>query len=455
MEIILLAAGAAGMYCGSCLRDNALARAMMRIGHHVTLVPLYTPLRTDGPDESVGRVFYGGINVYLAQMSRTLRRLPGPIHWLLNRPALLRWTGRLAGTTSPEMLGELTVSILAGPRGRQADELRRLLAFLGDGRRPDAVILPNAMFLGLAEPIRNALGCAVVCELTGEDIFLQSLPARHQQRARELICKGAEYVDALIATSAYYAGLMQDYLGPVRPRIDVVTPGVDPELFAEGPEVAPQCRPDRPTVGYMARCSPDKGLGDLVDAFERLRDMPGLQDARLIVGGWVSPSGADRQWYDKMAERVGQRFPPDAVELRGEVDLAGKLALLRQADVLCVPTARPEPKGLFALEAWAGARPFAGYAHGSLPELLAMTEHEDVVAGALSPPGDSKALAETLEGLLGDEDSRRAMGAAGLMAARRLFTADRMAADMGELLRSLALRADDASSNVHGSTLHE
>ena len=37
------------MYCGSCLRDNALAAELLRQGHDCILVPLYTPLRTDEP----------------------------------------------------------------------------------------------------------------------------------------------------------------------------------------------------------------------------------------------------------------------------------------------------------------------------------------------------------------------------------------------------------------------
>ena len=60
MKIAYIAAGAAGMYCGSCLRDNAVASALMRLGHEVTLVPLYTPLRLDREDVTGSRVFFGG-----------------------------------------------------------------------------------------------------------------------------------------------------------------------------------------------------------------------------------------------------------------------------------------------------------------------------------------------------------------------------------------------------------
>ena len=47
MRIAYVGAGAAGMYCGSCLHDNTLAAALMQLGHEVVLLPTYTPMRTD------------------------------------------------------------------------------------------------------------------------------------------------------------------------------------------------------------------------------------------------------------------------------------------------------------------------------------------------------------------------------------------------------------------------
>ena len=39
MRILSITAGAAGMYCGSCFLDNALAAELVARGHDVTLVP--------------------------------------------------------------------------------------------------------------------------------------------------------------------------------------------------------------------------------------------------------------------------------------------------------------------------------------------------------------------------------------------------------------------------------
>ena len=52
MKILSITAGAAGMYCGSCFRDNALAAELIARGHEVTLMPVYTPTRTDEPNVS-------------------------------------------------------------------------------------------------------------------------------------------------------------------------------------------------------------------------------------------------------------------------------------------------------------------------------------------------------------------------------------------------------------------
>ena len=72
VKILFITAGAAGMYCGSCLRDNALAAELKSRGHDVLLVPLYTPTLTDEPNVSEERVFFGGISVYLQQKRRIL-----------------------------------------------------------------------------------------------------------------------------------------------------------------------------------------------------------------------------------------------------------------------------------------------------------------------------------------------------------------------------------------------
>src|SRR5687768_512565 len=225
LRIVILAAGAGGMFCGSCLRDSALAAALIRGAQDVTLIPLYTPLRTEGDSPAIDRIFYGGVNVYLQHASRLFRHTPRLFDWLFDRPGLLRLAGTLGAQTSPSRLGGLTLDILRGEDGASAKELRRLLTFLAD-LRPDIVSLPNLMFIGAARLLRRELGVPVVCELTGEDLFLGQLVEPHRSRVQNVIRERAHDVTSFVATSGYYADQMSDYLGVPRTRIDVVYPGV-------------------------------------------------------------------------------------------------------------------------------------------------------------------------------------------------------------------------------------
>ena len=67
MKAVFLTAGAAGMYCGSCMHDNALALAMRQAGVDCLLQPVYTPIRTDAESVADERLFFGGIHIYLLQ----------------------------------------------------------------------------------------------------------------------------------------------------------------------------------------------------------------------------------------------------------------------------------------------------------------------------------------------------------------------------------------------------
>ena len=89
MRILSITAGAAGMYCGSCFRDNALAAELIARGHDVSLVPIYTPTRTDEPNVSARRVLFGGISVYLQQHSALFRRTPRLLDRLWDSPRVI------------------------------------------------------------------------------------------------------------------------------------------------------------------------------------------------------------------------------------------------------------------------------------------------------------------------------------------------------------------------------
>lgn len=423
MNISILAAGAGGMYCGSCMRDNALAGALKRRGHDVTLIPLYTPLRSDQALAPTTEVFYGGVNVYLQHAVRLFRHTPRVLDWVFDRPWLLNTAGRLGAHTPPEKLAGLTIDILEGEEGAAVKELHRLVAFLKEHVRPHVISLPNLMFIGMARIFREALGVPVVCELTGEDIFLDAMKPGDRARVREIIRARAGDVSRFVATTDYYAAHMAEYLDLPRERVSVVYTGIAPEYFARRSETPAPPAPRLPTVGYLARICAEKGLSRLVDAMLILRTLPGMSDARLKVAGYVG--GRDEKWYDALRKRASDNGLNGQVTWVGEVDQAEKMALLDSIDVFSVPTAYPEAKGIYVLEAMARGVPVVQPAHGSFSELIEATG-----GGLLVPPGDPQALAAALADLLRDGERRRQLGEAGRAACTTRFTEDRMAEDM-------------------------
>ena len=163
MKILSITAGAANMYCGSCLRDNALAAELLRRGHDVTLMPVYTPTVTDEPNVSAGNpVLFGGISVYLEQHVPLFRHTPRLLDRLWDAaPVIKAFAGR-SMKTDPGMLGEMTVSMLKGEDGHQKKEFEKLIEWLAQEPPPDIVNIPNSLLISMAGPIRRTLSRPVV-----------------------------------------------------------------------------------------------------------------------------------------------------------------------------------------------------------------------------------------------------------------------------------------------------
>ncbi|HEX4348992.1 MAG TPA: glycosyltransferase family 1 protein, partial [Verrucomicrobiae bacterium] len=131
LRIIQITPGAGKMYCGACVRDNALVTALRKLGHPALMTPLYLPLTLDEEDQSAGiPIFFSGINVYLEQQSALFRHTPEWLHEALASPTLLKWASGAAAKTKPVDLGAMTISMLRGEDGNQARELDHLIDWL-------------------------------------------------------------------------------------------------------------------------------------------------------------------------------------------------------------------------------------------------------------------------------------------------------------------------------------
>ena len=407
------------MYCGSCLRDNALAAELKSRGHDVLLVPLYTPTLTDEPNVSEERVAFGGISVYLQQRSAMFRKLPRLVDRLLDSPRLIRAAASGSISTDPQSLGELTISMLKGEDGFQRREFEKLLEWLATEAPFDVIQLPNALLASLARPLRRELKRPIHCTLQGEDLFLDGLHADDRETAIGLIRDNVQFVDRFSAVSEYYATFMSKYLSIPLQKIDVVPLGINLTDFAQ--RAATTSGPF--AIGYLARVAPEKGLHALCDAYVRFRQRPGVGSARLEVAGYLAPS--ERGYLSEAERRLINAGLGGEFHYRGSLDRGQKIAFLSSLDVFSVPTTYVEPKGLFLLEAMACGVPVVQPRHGAFPEILAKTS-----GGLLVDPGNTESLADGLYTLWKDPDLRAQLGQRRFDGVRRHYSvaksADRM-----------------------------
>jgi len=415
MRILSITAGAAGMYCGSCMRDNALAARLRKEGHDVILLPLYTPTRTDEINVSEGRVFFSGISVYLEVKSRYFREKHAWLDWLLSRPWLIAALTKGSGNTDPKMLGQFTVSVLEGEHGPHLKEVENLLAWLENEPKPDIVNLPYSLLISLAEPLKRALGCPVCCELQGEELFLDGLPEPYRSRSLELIREQVPHVDAFLAVSDYEARFMAGYLGIPSRKMHVAPIGIN--LESHGPSSRAPGGPFR--IGYMARVAPEKGLALLCEAYRelRLRDLP---PSRLEAAGFLR--GEHRDYLAGCERKMRGWGLADEFHYHGEVDRGQKIRFLQSLDVLSVPCTYDEPKGLFLLEAAANGIPAVQPRRGAFPEVL-----EKTGGGILVEPDDPVSLADGIQQVWRDRDLAARLGTAALDGVRRHYSAECMA----------------------------
>lgn len=437
MRVVYLAAGAGGMYCGSCLRDNRLVAALRDGGRDVLLVPLYTPLRTDEPDVSTKRVAFGGVNVWLDSAFAPYRRAPSALRRLLDSRPVLQLAGRFSARTAATGLGPLTLAVLRGEEGPQRRELDRLVEHVAE-LRPRLVNLANLLFVGQAKRLREALGIPILCTLSGEDLFIDQLPAPWRDDALAEIRRRAADVDGFIAVTRYFAERAADYFGLPAECIHHVPLGIHPEPFAAGKVegLADAGRSERNkialTIGYFARVAPEKGLHALVDAVLDLHRAG--RAVSLRVGGYRPATAA--AYFREQWKRLEDGGLAERCEDWGELDLAGKTAFFRGLDVLSVPAVYPEAKGLYVLEAMAAGVPVVQPRAGSFPELVDATG-----GGLLYDPAEKGALVRALARLIDEPALRCRLAKSGQAAVAQQFTARQMAERTWQVYERYASRS--------------
>jgi glycosyltransferase involved in cell wall biosynthesis len=210
---------------------------------------------------------------------------------------------------------------------------------------------------------------------------------------RDFLAMQLVEADAIISPSAYLAGA---YIraGVPSSRVKIISYGTDVERFSRVAKTARSGSPRFTFVGYLGY---HKGVDLVVEAAKLIRDFnPSIQ----IVG--TGDLG------ETLRSRVAENCLESIVHFRGKVDHNCIETILRETDVLVLPSVWPENQPLTILEAMATRTAVIASHLGGIPELI-----EDGVNGLLFRAGDAHHLASQMLKLIKSPERIQEFGEAG------------------------------------------
>jgi teichuronic acid biosynthesis glycosyltransferase TuaC len=257
--------------------------------------------------------------------------------------------------------------------------LASLLPFRGLARRYDVILATWAYPDGCASVLfANALGKPSVVKVHGSDVNVVAKTAVARGVMRAVLPRA----DAMVTVSRAL-GHELEQVGVPGEKIHLVANGVDTQLFA--PRDRDTARRElgvpkgRPLIVFVGRLEPQKGLGDLLEAFAMVRKK--RPDAILALIGDGVLAGEVRAKRDAWG---------DALLAPGARPLAEVARWMTACDVFTLPSWNEGTPNV-VLEALASGRPAVGSRVGGIPDVLA-----DPRSGLLVPAKDPRALADAL-----------------------------------------------------------
>lgn len=306
----------------------------------------------------------------------------------------LRWPKRLVSAPRSSTSASLARLVPAALRG--ARNLRRLVAL----DRPAVV---------QAHTRKTQLLSAVALLGTPGRLIWHLRDDVPDGRAQRLVLRFAmRRVDHAVTLTDWLANRYQGAgLLPRSGRIGVVPSSIDPALlsrlptpFLDGSET--------PVVGYVGQIAEWKAPHLLIDAAERLSDLPNL---RFRIVGDVFFSPAEDQFGRWLRDRLERSPARDRIEWLGRV--ADPVEAFRGIDVLVHTSSMPEPFGRVLVEAMAARRPIVSVRHASTADLL------DDSTAVLADRPDGASVAAAIRTIMTDRALARRLAEAGVERSRR------------------------------------
>lgn len=250
------------------------------------------------------------------------------------------------------------------------------------------------------------------------DLEKQSLPlVVHVANEKPLPREDLHAVTHWVACSEYIKRWLVEANGIAADKISVIYTGVDVSQRRPAWELTPQARRalrerfgvverDALVIAFAARIVKEKGLAQLLDAFQLLRAKT-QRPLYLLVAGNVRESADPRNEKARYGRAMAERMAREpGVKWVGSLAPSAVHELLVAADVFVLPALWNDPFPTSLVEAAAAGLPILASRRGGITEFLAASP----VPCLLDFPQNPTQLSERMLRLLEDETSRHALG---------------------------------------------
>lgn len=276
--------------------------------------------------------------------------------------------------------------------------------------RPQRIICLSLTDKLLATPLTRLFGCkAIWIEHTRLDRWLFISPLRP---VFVLVSRLAT-----VTAPSFFSRNQLLQNGLSLKNMKVIYPGTPSAYTAQQKSKAPTA------VAFLGRLSAEKGVDTLIRAWKLLAASPTgkkFPDWKLVIAG----EGEEEKPLKKLVKALGLS---EKVDFWGAV--GDKADFFSKIGYLAVPSRKAESFGMVIIEAMAAGVPVIASRIGAIPEII---EHEKT--GLLFPPGEEKALADTLARGLIDNWLRESLILAAHQAVGSRFELARMIEDFKRLL---------------------
>jgi len=209
---------------------------------------------------------------------------------------------------------------------------------------------------------------------------------------------------------------------------DVTYSGADTAIFYPPHGSSRQYTGATPTVLFVGRLVPEKGVHVLAQAMEQLLRR-GVALQAVVLGGADFSGGSSGSATPYMREL--QRIAPPNLSFHGYCAGTALGETFRQADIFCVPSVWQEALGLVVVEAMASGLPVVASRSGGIPELLAGG------GGVLVDRGSASQLADALEMLANNVALRHEVAREAYVSFQENFTWDVVRGNYRRILHNL------------------